>query len=110
MKFRVRDVYSKRKKLASSAAVGYWYHRRTGCRIPHPPGTLEFLQSADALNRNSGRALPGPRSICALIRDYKQSVEFKRLKKSTQKEYLRHMATSRRSWAASTSTRSPWSR
>ena len=56
MKLRIKGVYPKHKTLADGTKVTYWYHRRTGARLPEHPESPEFLQRVVELN--SGTAAP----------------------------------------------------
>ena len=56
MKLRIKGVYPKHKALADGRMVTYWYHRKTGARLPDDPESPEFLERV--LELNSGKAAP----------------------------------------------------
>lgn len=48
---RVKGVYPKRKTLADGCEVTYWYHRKTGARLPDDPWSDEFRDRVAELDR-----------------------------------------------------------
>ena len=52
---RIRGVYAKTKALAAGRQVTYWYHRKTGARLPDDPGSDDFLERVLELNRGESR-------------------------------------------------------
>lgn len=84
----IKGVFSTYKYRRDGTRTTYWYHRRTGNRLPGLPGSPEFI-AAFAAAENSMRAHAHD-SFSSLIREYTSSDEFKRLlSDSTQKEYRR---------------------
>jgi integrase len=67
----------------------YYYHRQTGTRIPHPPGSAEFVLFVERLNRAPTPAAGRPGTLGALVLAYKRSPEFRRLAPRTQADYER---------------------
>src|SRR5690606_38771418 len=60
---RIRGVYAKTKALADGRQVTYWYHRKTGARLPDDPGSDDFLERVLELNRGEpGRPVAAPRT------------------------------------------------
>jgi site-specific recombinase XerD len=51
MKVRIKGVYAKHKTLADGSKVTYWYHRKTGARLPDDPESPEFLERVRELDR-----------------------------------------------------------
>ena len=50
MKLRIKGVYPKHKALADGRIVTYWYHRKTGARLPDDPESPVFLERVRELN------------------------------------------------------------
>lgn len=70
--------------------ITYFYHRRTGARLPDDPSSAEFLQAVERLNRPPKPALPD-RSFMHLFQRYKASTAYTDLAASTRKEYDQHI-------------------
>ena len=71
MKLRIKGVYPKHKALADGRMVTYWYHRKTGARLPDDPGSPEFLERVRELNSGKparpARAPGNPSRACEKI-------------------------------------------
>lgn len=91
MKVHYKGVYLKRKKLASGQVRIYYYDRQTGARLPDDPSSSAFLLELERLRRTKNSAVPAERTYAHLIREYRQSLGYTRLKASTRKEYDRHI-------------------
>jgi hypothetical protein len=53
MKVRIKGVYAKHNTLADGSKVTYWYHRKTGARLPDDtksPALLERVRALDSGN------------------------------------------------------------
>ena len=71
MKLRIKGVYPKHKALADGRMVTYWYHRKTGARLPDDPGSPVFLERVRELNSGKparpARAAGNPSRACETI-------------------------------------------
>lgn len=86
----VRGVHVVRRKLADGTTVEYHYAWRGGPRIEGKPGSAGYLHSL-ASHRLDRRASPGG-TMAKLIKEYKASAEFARLRASTKANYERYLA------------------
>src|SRR5215469_407737 len=89
---RVKGV----KKVRAKGHI-YYYHRKTGDRLPGQPGSPEFMAALDALNRKQElTARPG--TLGALIQRYRGSPDFTDLAPNTRRnrqwvfDYLKPLA------------------
>lgn len=90
MKLRIRGVYAAHRKLASGRRVTYYYHRKTGARLPDDPNSSAFLQAVAELNKPRKPALP-EKSFKHLFQRYRASTAYTELGKRTKQEYDRHI-------------------
>ena len=94
VKVRIKGVYPAHRTLACGKRVTYFYHRKTGKRLPDDPTSLEFLQ---AVERSTGRRSRPPKpavpdwSFMHLFQRYKASTAYTDLAESTRKEYDRQI-------------------
>jgi hypothetical protein len=71
MKVRIKGVYAKHKTLADGSKVTYWYHRKTGARLPDDTRSPDFLERVRALN---GGTCAAPRKAAASPPESRQRV------------------------------------
>lgn len=79
----MRGVNTTRKR---NGAV-YYYHRRTGTRLTGEPGSPEFILSYADAEHKSARRNSG--TLSALIREFGESANWRKLADSTKAEYRR---------------------
>lgn len=91
MKVKLTGVYSKKAKLKSGQVVEYFYHRRTGARLPDDPTSLEFKIELDRLNRGPVGTAPAERTFGHLLREYRRSTNYAAISEGTRSEYDRHI-------------------
>jgi integrase len=101
MRIRARGINTVHGRLASGEVKTYYYHRATGARLAGEPGSSEFMASIAAAEqsirqRNAGTAAAeqsirqrNAGTLSALIRDFENTKQWRRLAESTKKEYKR---------------------
>jgi integrase len=76
-------------KRAGGKIYVYRYHRKTGVRLTHPPGSARDLQQIARLDERIANAKSDRGTLGALIRAYRASGAWTRLAKRTQQDYAR---------------------
>lgn len=87
MRVQISGVNTTTKKKNGVVVATYRYHRATGARLKAEPGTPEFLAEYAAAEANISKSKEG--DLAALIRDFQQSIVWKKRAESTKKEYIR---------------------
>lgn len=87
------DVYLKHLRRVVSKGRVYWYHRKTGERLPDD----ETARIRRVLEINEGLTTPSRRvsigSVAAIANQYRASPEFARLAERTRKDYIARLNT-----------------
>ncbi len=92
MLIRIPGVNTTTKKNKRTGQVKrYYYHRRTGERLPDDPTSMEFLVTKARLDAQPIAEAPAERTFKHLVEEYKKSEDFLELAPSTKSEYLRHI-------------------
>ena len=87
------------RRLATGERRTYYYHRKTGSRLPDDPAAPEFIAKLQELNSaKSLRAGIVPGTLEALILCFKDSSEYQELKPKTKKDYGRYIDALRAMW------------
>lgn len=88
-------IWTKRRNINRVRARGhiYFYHRKTGARLPGDPASAEFARAWEREEAKAGPALGNvrPGTLHALITEYKGSSAFKSRADKTRKDYMRYL-------------------
>src|SRR5215468_11167178 len=79
---RIRGV----KKARAKGRI-YYYHRRTGIRLPDDPRSAEFISAVTQLNEVPAAETTKAGTLGALIVAYRTSPECQRLAERTRHDY-----------------------
>lgn len=95
VKVNISGVYAKTHTSKRTGVVRtYYYHRATGVRLPDNPLSPEFdahLRQLKGAPARPTRLVPAERTLGHLIRNYKASDGYLKLRSTTRSEYDRHM-------------------
>jgi hypothetical protein len=92
MLIRIPGVNTTTKRNQRTGQVKrYYYHRRTGERLPDDPDSVEFLLAVAKLDETPIGPPPEDKTFKVLIRRYLGSTDFSDLAASTKSEYRRHI-------------------
>jgi site-specific recombinase XerD len=69
----------------------YYYHRKTGKRLPDDPNSIEFRLEVARLDQTPIGPAPAEKTFKALMQEYLKSSVFTELAATTQAEYRRHL-------------------
>lgn len=99
MLVNLRGIKKVTARFASGAKGVYYYHRKSGKRLPDDPASAEFaarMAEIEAEQKTPEGVAPG--TLEALIVSYKASVEFQQLAEKTRKDYGRYLEILRVMW------------
>jgi site-specific recombinase XerD len=91
MQFRIKGVYSKEYRTANGDVRHYYYDRASGKRLPDDPESLAFLDRLREVRGQPKAPLVADRTLGALMKAFKKSSRYAKLRDTTRKEYDRHM-------------------
>ncbi|MCJ2112928.1 tyrosine-type recombinase/integrase [Methylobacterium sp. E-025] len=83
MRVKLKGINTVRYPAADGSTVTYYYHRATGRRLQGEPGTAEFQASFEEAGRASSQER-GAGTVSWLIRQYCDSLQWKKLAESTR--------------------------
>ena len=92
MRFRVKGINSKRKRLADGTYKTYYWAWKGGPPLRGEPGTPEFIASYnDAV---AAKVTPPSGELLSVLRQYQDSDDFLKLSPRSRSDYIGKVQTS----------------